>query len=144
MQLWLRTYVWTLFYELVAVILSVLAGIGTVLTVQTLVEGHPSVVLFLGLIGCVVALSVWWRYARKFVTEPDPVLDDPRPYAARLAADLTTALIGVGVVVLSIVQITTVGGSQVRWALLATILGGPFIALGLGAAWERWNTRTFG
>ena len=53
MQLWLRTYVWTLFYELVAVILSVLAGIGTVLTVQTLVEGHPSVVLFLGLIGCV-------------------------------------------------------------------------------------------
>jgi hypothetical protein len=144
MQLWLSTYVWTLFYEMVAVLLSVLVGIGTIVSAQALVEGQPSLVLFLGLIGCLVALTVWWRLASKFVTEPDPVLDDPRPFSARLAADITTALVGVGVVVLCIVQITTVGESQVRWALLATILGGPFIALGLGAAWERWNKRTFG
>jgi hypothetical protein len=144
MQLWLSTYVWTLFYEMLAVLLSVLVGIGTIVSAQALVEGQPSLVLFLGLIGCLVALSVWWRLASKFVTEPDPVLDDPRPFSARLAADITTALVGVGVVVLCIVQITTVGESQVRWALLATILGGPFIALGLGAAWERWNKRTFG
>ena len=144
MHLWLRTYVWTLFYELLAVVLSVLVGIGAVVTAQAILEGQPSVVLSIGLIGCLVALTVWWRYASKFVTEPDPVLGDPRPYSARLAADLTTAVIGGGVVVLCIVQIITVEGSQVRWALLATILGGPFVALGLGAAWERWNKRTFG
>jgi hypothetical protein len=144
MHLWLRTYVWTLFYEMLAVVLSVLAGIGTVVVAQALLQGQPSIVLILGLLGCLVALTVWWRYARKFVTEPDPLADDPRPFSARLAADMTTALFGVGVVVLCIVRITTVGESQVRWALLATILGGPFIALGLGAAWERWNKRTFG
>jgi len=143
-QLWLRTYVWTLFYELIAVVLSVLVGIGTVVTAQAILEGQPSLALTIGLIGCLVALSVWWRYARKFVTEPDPVLSDPRPYSARLAADLTTALVGGGVVVLSIVQITAMEQSRVGWALLATILGGPFIALGLGTAWERWNKRTFG
>jgi hypothetical protein len=144
MQLWLRTYVWTLFYEMLAVVLSVLVGIGVILSAQAFVEGQPSIALLLGLLASVLALSVWWRYARKFVAEPDPVIDDPRPYSARLAADLTTALFGVGVVALCIVQITTVGESQVRWALMATILGGPFIALGLGAAWERWNKRTFG
>jgi hypothetical protein len=143
-QLWLRTYVWTLFYELLAVVLSVLVGIGTVVTVQAILEGQPSLVLIIGLVGCLIALSVWWRYASKFVTEPDPVLNDPRPFSARLAADLTTALIGAGVVMISIIEIVVVDGSQVRWALLATILGGPFIALGLGAAWERWNKRTFG
>ena len=144
MQLWLRTYVWTLFYELLAVVLSVLVGIGTVVTVQAIIEGQPSLVLIIGLVGCLIALSIWWRYASKFVTEPDPVLNDPRPFSARLSADLTTALIGGGVVMISIVQIVVVEESQVRWALLATILGGPFIALGLGAAWERWNKRTFG
>ena len=144
MHLWLRTYVWTLFFELIAVVLSVLVGIGTVVTVQTILEGQPSLVLIIGLVGCLVALSVWWRYASKFVTEPDPVLGDPRPFSARLAADLTTALVGAGVVVLSIVQIIAMEQSRVGWALLATILGGPFIALGLGTAWERWNKRTFG
>jgi hypothetical protein len=144
MDLWLRTYVWTLFYELLAVVLSVLVGIGAVVTAQAVLEGQPSVVLIIGLVGALVALSVWWRYASRFVTEPDPAVGDPRPYSARLAADLTTAVIGVGVVVICILQIITVERSQVRWALLATILGGPFIALGLGAAWERWNKRMFG
>jgi hypothetical protein len=144
MELWLRTFVWTLFFEMLAVILSVLVGIGTIVSAQALIQGQPSLVLFLGLVACLVALTVWWRYASRFVTEPDPVVDDPRPYSARLAADLTMALVGIGVVAVCIVQITTVGESQVRWALLATILGGPFIALGLGAAWERWNKRTFG
>lgn len=144
MNLWLRTYVWTLFHEMLAVILSVLVGIGAVVSAQTLVDRQPSVVLILGVVACVVALSVWWRHASRFVAEPDPVLDDPRPFSARLAADMTTVLVGVGVVALCILQITTLGESQVRWALLATILGGPFIALGLGAGWERWNKRTFG
>lgn len=144
MRLWLGTYVWTLFFEMIAVILSVLVGIGTIVSTLTVIQRQPSVVLILGLGGCLVALSVWWRYASQFVTEPDPVEEDPRPFSARLAADMTTALVGVGVVGLCIVQITTLGESQVRWALLATILGGPFIALGLGAAWERWNKHTFG
>jgi hypothetical protein len=143
-HLWLRTFVWTLFFELVAVILSVLAGIGTIVSTRALIERQSSTALVLGLIGCLIALTVWWQYARRFVTEPDPDIDDPRPFSARVAADVTTALVGVGVVVLCIVQITSVGESQVRWALLATILGGPFIALGLGAIWERWNKRTFG
>lgn len=144
MDLWLRTFVWTLFHELLAVVLSVLVGIGTVVSALALIERQPWAVLILGLIACWVALSMWWRHARQFVTEPDPALDDPRPFSARLAADVTTALVGVGVVILCIVPITAMGGSQVRWALLATILGGPFIALGLGTAWERWNKRTFG
>jgi len=142
--LWLRTFVWTLFHELLAVVLSVLVGIGTITTARTLIERQPSLWLILGLIGCLVALSVWWRQARHFVTEPDPVAEDLRPLSARIAADATTALLGIGIVALCIVQITTLGEPQVRWALLATILGGPFIALGLGTAWERWNKRTFG
>jgi hypothetical protein len=144
MDLWLRTYVWTLFHEMVAVILSVLVGIGVVVSALSVAGRQPSVVLILGLVGCVIALTVWWRYANHFVIEPDPFSDDPRPFSARLAADITTTLVGAGVVILCIVQITRLGESQVRWALLATILGGPFIALGLGAAWERWNKRTFG
>jgi hypothetical protein len=144
MDLWLRTYVWTLFHEMLTVILSVLVGIGTTVSALALIDRQPSVVLMLGLLGCLVALTIWWRHASKYVTEPDPLLDDPRPYSARLAADMTTALLGVGVIGLCIVQITNAGGSQVRWALLATILGGPFLALGLGAAWERWNKHTFG
>lgn len=144
MLLWLRIYVWTFFYEMLAVILSVLAGLGMIVTAQAMVDRQSWLVFVLGLIACLIALSLWWRYASQFVAEPDPVLDDPRPYSARLAADLTTALMGVGIVVLCVVQIIAQGEPQVRWALLATILGGPFIALGLGAAWERWNTRTFG
>lgn len=144
MDLWLRTYVWTLFHELLAVILSVLVGIGTIVSAMAMIDQQSWLVLILGLIGCVVALSVWWRHASQFVAEPDPALDDPRPFSARLTADITTALVGVGVVILCVVQITNLGESQIRWALLATILGGPFIALGLGTAWERWNKRTFG
>jgi len=144
MQLWLRTFAWTLFHELLAVVLSVLVGIGTITTARTLIERQPSLWLILGLIGCLVALSVWWRQARHFVTEPDPAAEDLRPLSARIAADMTTALLGIGVVTLCVVQIATLGEPQVRWALLATILGGPFIALGLGTAWERWNKRTFG
>jgi hypothetical protein len=144
MLLWLRTFVWTLFFELLGVVLSVLIGIGTVLSVNSLIEGQLSMVLLLGLVACLAALTLWWRYASRFVSEPDPVLDDPRPYSARLAADLTTTVFGVGIVTLCVVQITTMGESQIRWALLATILGGPFIAMGLGAVWERWNKRTFG
>jgi hypothetical protein len=144
MLLWLRTFVWTLFFELLGVILAVLIGIGTILGVNSLIEGRLSMVLIIGLLACLLALTFWWRYASKFVSEPDPVLDDPRPFSARLAADMTTTLFGIGIVTLSMVQITTLGESQVRWALLATILGGPFLAMGLGAAWERWNRRTFG
>ncbi len=144
MLLWLRTYVWTFFYEMLAVILSVLVGIGMIVSAQAMIDQQPWVVLILGLIASVIALSVWWRYASQFVAEPDPVLDDPRPFSARLAADMTTALFGVGIVTLCVVQITTLGEPQVGWALIATILGGPFIALGLVAAWERWNKRTFG
>ena len=139
MRLWLRTYVWMLFFEMLTVILSVLAGIGTIVSAVAVIDRQPSLVLILGLIACWIALSIWWRQAQQFVTEPDPALDDPRPFSARLSADLTTVLIGVGVLVLSIVQITTLGESLIRWALLATILGGPFIALGIGAAWARWN-----
>jgi hypothetical protein len=144
MGLWLRTFVWTLFHEMLAVILSVLVGIGTIVSVQTLVDRQPSLVLILGLIGSLIALTVWWHNASHFVSEPDPVLEDPRPFTARLAADVTTALVGVGVVILCIVQISALDEPEVRWALLATILGGPFIALGLGSAWERWNKRIFG
>jgi hypothetical protein len=144
MIFWLRTFVLTLFYELLAVVLSVLVGVGTIVSAQALVEQKPSVVLFLGLIGCVVALSIWWRRASQFVCEPDPLIDDPRPISARLAADLTTVLFGIGIVTLCIFQITKKDEAQVHWALLATALGGPFIAMGLGAVWERWNKRTFG
>ncbi len=144
MLLWLRTYVWTFFYEMLAVVLSVLVGIGMIVTAMAVIDRRPWVVLIISLIASLIALSLWWRYASQFVAEPDPVLDDPRPFSARLAADITTALVGVGVVALCVVQITTMGESQVRWALLATILGGPYIALGLGTAWERWNKRTFG
>jgi hypothetical protein len=144
MGLWLRTFVWTLFHEMLAVVLSVLVGIGTIVSVQTMVDRQPSLVLILGLVGSLIALTVWWHNASRFVSEPDPLLDDPRPFTARLAADVTTALVGVGVVILCIVQINALGEPEVRWALLATILGGPFIALGLGSAWERWNKRIFG
>jgi hypothetical protein len=144
MLLWLGTFVWTLFFEMLGVVLSIMAGMGTILSLNSLLEGQLSIVLLLGLIICLAALALWWRYASKFVSEPDPVLDNPRPYSARLAADMTTTLFGVGIVTLSVVQITSLGASQVQWALLATILGGPFIAMGLGAAWGRWNTRTFG
>jgi hypothetical protein len=144
MLLWLRTYVWTFFYEMLAVVLSVLVGIGMIVSALAVIDQRPWVVLIAGLIASLVALSLWWRYASQFVAEPDPVLDDPRPFSARLAADMTTALVGIGVVALCVVQINTLGESQTRWALLATILGGPFIALGLGTAWERWNKRTFG
>jgi hypothetical protein len=144
MLLWLRTYVWTFFFEMLAVILSVLVGIGMIVSAQAMIDQQPWVVLILGLIASVIALSLWWRYAGQFVAEPDPILDDPRPFSARLAADMTTALFGVGIVTICVVRITTLGEPQVRWALIATILGGPFIALGLVAAWERWNKRTFG
>jgi hypothetical protein len=144
MNLWLRTYVWTLFFEMLAVALSVLVGIATIASAVTVIDRQPSAILILGLIACVIALTVWWRQASRFVAEPDPLQNDPRPLSARLAADMTTALVGVGVVGLCIVQITALGESHIRWALLASILGGPFIALGLGAAWERWNKRSFG
>jgi len=144
MNLWLRTYVWTLFYETLAVILSVLVGLGTIVSAQAMMDQQPWIILMLGLLGSVIALSLWWHSASRFVAEPDPLLDDPRPFSARLAADITTALVGVGLVALCVVQIVALGEPQVRWALLATILGGPFIALGLGTAWERWNKRTFG
>jgi predicted transporter len=144
MQLWVRTYVWTLFFEMLAVALSVLVGIGAVVTAQATIDGQPSFVLVLGLLACLVALTLWWRYAKQYVAEPDPVLDDPRPYTARLVADLTIALLGIGIVTICATQIIALDEVQTRWALLATILGGPFVALGLGAAWERWNTRTFG
>jgi hypothetical protein len=144
MLLWLRTYVWTFFFEMLAVILSVLVGIGMIVSAQAMIDQQPWVVLILGLIASVIALSLWWHYAGQFVAEPDPILDDPRPFSARLAADMTTALFGVGIVTICVVRITTLGEPQVRWALIATILGGPFIALGLVAAWERWNKRTFG
>jgi hypothetical protein len=141
MDLWLRTFVWTFCFEMLTVVLSVLAGIGTIVSALTVIDGQPSLVLILGLIACWVALSVWWHQARKLVGEPASALDDTRPFSARLAADMTTALLGVSVLVLCIVQITTLGEPLVRWALLATILGGPFIALGLGTAWERWHFR---
>lgn len=144
MILWLRTYVWTLFYELLAVVLSVLVGLGMIVSAQAMLGQQAWLVLTLGLIASIIALSLWWRYASEFVTEPDPILNDPRPFSARLAADMTTALFGVGIVIICIIQATSMGEPQVRWALLATILGGPFIALGLGAAWERWNERIFG
>jgi hypothetical protein len=143
MLLWLRTYVWTFFFEMLAVVLSVLVGLGMILSSLALIERRPWLVLILGLIASLVALSLWSRYARQFVAEPDPLLDDPRPFSARLAADMTTALVGAGVTVLCVVQIISMG-EQVRWALLATILGGPFIALGLGTAWERWKRHTLG
>jgi hypothetical protein len=142
-DLWLRTYVWTLFFEMLAVILSVLVGIGTIVCGVTLIDGQPSIILLVGLIACVIALTIWWRQASPFVSEPDLVVGDPRPFSARLAADITTAIVGIGVVGLCVVQIITLGEPEVRWALLATILGGPFIALGLGAAWERWNKHTY-
>jgi FtsH-binding integral membrane protein len=144
MNLWLRTYVWTLFHEMLAVALSVLVGIGALLSAQAMIAQQPWVVLVLGLLACVIALSMWWRFAGQFVVEPDPALNDPRPFTARLAADMTTTLFGVGIVALCVVQITALDEPQTRWGLLATILGGPFVALGLGSAWERWNTRTFG
>lgn len=144
MNLWLRTYVWTLFHETIAVILSILVGIGALLSGQAMVAQQPWVVLSLGLLASIIALTIWWRYARQFVAEPDPALDDPRPFTARLSADMTTTLIGVGVVTLCVLQIVALDEPETRWGLLATILGGPFIALGLGAAWERWNKRTFG
>jgi hypothetical protein len=144
MNLWLRTFLWTFFHELLAAVLSILVGIGAVVSGVSVVTHQPSLVLAIGLVGCIVALTVWWRYARQFVSEPDPVLDDPRPFTARLAADMTTTLFGVGVVTLCMMQILEMGEPQAKWGLLATILGGPFIALGLGAAWERWNKRTFG
>ena len=144
MLLWLRTYVWIFFYEMLAVVLSVLTGLGMIVSAQALVDQRPWVVLLLGLIASLIALSLWWHYASRFVIEPDPLTDDPRPFSARLAADITTALVGVGVVILCVVQINAMGEPQSRWVLLATVLGGPFIALGLGTAWERWNKRTFG
>ena len=144
MSLWLRTYVWTLFYELLTVALSVLVGIGMTTIAVSLIDQKTWLVLLLGLLASLIALTVWWRYASPYVSEPDPVLDDPRPFSARVAADLTTALLGGGVVIICVVQMNTMGEPQARWALLATILGGPFIALGLGTAWERWNKRTLG
>ena len=144
MNLWLRTYVWTLFFEMLAVILSVLVAIGTIVSGVLLIDGQPSIILLAGLIACLIALTVWWRQARPFVSEPDLVLGDPRPFSARLAADFTTAIVGVGVVGLCIVQIITLGEPEMRWSLLATILGGPFIALGVGVARERWNKHARG
>jgi hypothetical protein len=144
MRMWVRTYVWGLFFEMLAVVLSVLAGIGAIISAQAIMEGQPSIVLLLGVLACLIALTLWWRYAKQYVAEPDPVLDDPRPYSARFAADLTTALLGIGIVTICVVQIVALDESQTRWGLLATILGGPFVALGLGVAWERWNTRMFG
>jgi hypothetical protein len=126
------------------VLLSVLVGIGTVVSAVALIDRQPALVLIIGLTGCVIALTLWWRQASAYVSEPDPLADDPRPFSARLAADVTIALFGVGIIALCVVQILSLGESQIRWALLATILGGPFIALGLGTAWERWNTHTFG
>ncbi len=144
MLLWLRTYVWTFFYEMLAVVLSVLTGIGMIVSAQAMLDQRPWLVLILGLIASLVALTLLWRHASQYLVEPDPDRGDPRPFSARLAADITTALVGVGVVILGIVQTTELGESQIRWSLLVTILGGPFIALGLGTAWGRWRTRTFG
>lgn len=144
MLLWLRTYVWTFFYEMLAVVLSVLVGIGIIVSAQAMLDQRPWLVLIMGFIACLIALSLLWRYASQFLIEPDPDLDDPRPFSARLAADITTALVGVGIVILSTAQIADLEEPQTRWALLAAILGGPFVALGLGTAWERWNKRTFG
>ena len=141
---WLRTYVWIFFYEMLAVVLSVLVGLGMIVSAQALIDQRAWLVLLLGLIASLIALTLWWRYANQFVAEPDPLLDDPRPFSARLAADITTALVGVGVVFLCVVQANALGEPQSRWVLLAIVLGGPFIALGLGTAWERWNKHTFG
>ncbi|MCP4515963.1 MAG: hypothetical protein GY824_12140 [Delftia sp.] len=100
-------------------------------------------ILVLACLAGLVALSLLWRQAQQFMVEPDPFIHDARPISARLAADATTALVGVGIIILSIIQINDMGEPQTRWALLATILGGPFIALGLGTAWNRWRKHTF-
>ena len=144
MSLWLRTYVWTLFYELLTAALSVLVGIGMTTIAVSLIDQKTWLVLLLGLLASLIALTGWWHYASPYVSEPDPVLDDPRPFGARVSADLTTALLGIGIVTICVAQMNTTGEPQARWALLATILGGPFTALGLGTAWERWNKRTLG
>jgi hypothetical protein len=143
MLLWLRTYVWTFFYEMLIVVLSVLVSLGLIVSARAMLAQQSWLVLILGLLAGLVALMLLWRQANPYLTEPDPALNDPRPFSARLAADITTALVGVGVVLI-IVQITGLGEPQIRWSLLTTILGGPFIALGLVTAWERWRTHTLG
>jgi hypothetical protein len=145
MLLWLRTYVWTFFYEMLTVALSVLTSLGMIVTAQAMMMNQePWLILVLACMAGLVALNLLWRQAQQFIVEPDPFAqDDTRPFSARLAADATTALVGVGVVIMSIIQINEMAESETRWALLATVLGGPFIALGLGNAWDRWRKRTF-
>ncbi len=144
MLLWLRTYVWTFFYEMLTVALSVLTSLGMIVGGQAMMlNQQPWLVLILAGLTGLVALNLLWRQTQQFMIEPEPFLYDARPFSARLAADATTVLVGVGIVILSIIQINDMGEPQTRWGLLATILGGPFIALGLGTAWDRWRKRTF-
>jgi len=144
MLLWLRTYVWTFFYEMLTVALSVLTSLGMIVAAQAMMMNQaPWLILVLACLAGLVALSLLWRQGQQFVIEPDPFAPDSRPFSARLAADATTALVGVGVVIMSIIQINEMAESETRWALLTTVLGGPFIALGLGNAWDRWRKRTF-
>ncbi len=144
MLLWLRTYVWTFFYEMLTVALSVMTSLGMIVSAQAMLQNQePWLILVLACLAGLVALNLLWRQAQQYIVEPDPFTNDSRPFSARLAADATTALVGVGVIILSIIQINDMGEPQTRWALLATILGGPFIALGLGTAWDRWRKHTF-
>jgi uncharacterized membrane protein YfcA len=130
---------------MLTVALSVLTSLGMIVSAQAMMMNQePWLILVLACLAGLVALNLLWRQAQQFMAEPDPFIHDSRPFSARLAADATTALVGVGVVILSIIQINDMDEPETRWAfLLATILGGPFIALGLGTAWDRWRKRTF-
>ncbi len=153
MKAWFVVYFRTLFHEVVGVVLSVLLGLGISVVVNSLVTRQPWLALSIGLGAVAVALTVWWRNAKKIILEPDPILADvekvgqnnhPRLFSARIAADLSTAALGLTIISICVRQILASEALTTRWALLATILGGPFFALGMGAVWERVDRRLFG
>lgn len=147
MKAWLSTFVWTLFHEVLGVVLSILLGLGFSVVFSSFVARLPWLALGLGLMAVAIALSVWWKHASHFVMEPDPILaeitGDTYPLSARIAADLSTAAVGLTIISICVQQIMKSEELTARWALLATILGGPFFALGMGAVWERVDRRIF-
>jgi len=153
MRTWFATYVWTFFHEVIGVALCVLVGLGITVVANSLIARQSWLALSLGLGVVAVALTIWWRNAKRFIMEPDPILADieesstntsPRLFSARIAADLSTAALGLTIISICLRQILASDELTTRWALLATILGGPFFALGMGAVWERVDRRILG
>ncbi|HHH40852.1 MAG TPA: hypothetical protein ENK56_02465 [Chloroflexi bacterium] len=143
---WLSAYIWTLFHEVLGAALSLVMGLLIWVFVYQIITARAQLTWLVGIGVALTVLYLWWHYARPYVEErPEAAFfDAPEEYnplwQARIAADLTTAALGFSINLFCLLAVLT-GGPPVRWLLLAILSGGPFLLVGLGAAWQRWQTK---